>query len=138
MGRGPFFVVSDFIICYVTEESGKHFFAKRVIGIVPLYWAGTISVFCVALTVPHLLINTTTSVNYDMFFYLLFAISMAASHRYPALHRSFMGLSGVKLPRGVLLIGEASYSLYLFHPYVLRLLATVFRFFSGHPDFMIG
>jgi exopolysaccharide production protein ExoZ len=42
------------------------------------------------------------------------------------------GLSGVKLPRVLLLVGDASYSLYLFHPYVIQLFAKVFGFFSGN------
>jgi len=259
-----FFVISGFIVCYVTETTGVHFMQKRILRIVPLYWAGTLCVFGIALAMPSLVQNTTTDVgsllkslafipfykgqiiqpvlflgwtlNFEMFFYLLFAISVRLSHRYRAVicsvliigivvagqlfsvdvvvwrfftqpiildfilgmfcftvlkaagfgrsHRrrfaskvaftglgtaflvsmplsigqgsgatnltpgvaggielgilsalalcSFVyGLSGVVLPRPVVLIGDASYSLYLFHPYVIQLFGKVFRAFDS-------
>lgn len=257
-GVDLFFVISGFIMCYVTEDSGKRFLTKRIIRVVPLYWAGTLGIFGVALVMPHLLDSTTANlvylvkslafipfqkgndicpmlylgwtINYEMFFYLLFAISMAASHRYRAIicstlilvivvsgylvplkvvpykfftssiilefvfgmlcymlfmrmaiyrpqHRpitsrilwillsgaliaymplnsvlspigirviewgipaalSFYfivyGLSGAKLPRCLVLIGDASYSLYLFHPYVINIFDKILKPFSGH------
>lgn len=257
-GVDLFFVISGFIMCYVTEDSGNRFLTKRIIRVVPLYWAGTIGVFGLALARPHLFDSTTANLvelvkslafipfikgddirpmlflgwtlNYEMFFYLLFAISMAVSHRYRAIisstlilvivvsgylvpfesapfkfftrsitlefafgmlcymlfmrmaiyrpqHRpitsriqwtlmggaliacmplatvlspigirviewgipaalSFCfivyGLSGVKLPRGLVLIGDASYSLYLFHPYVIQIFDKILEPFSSH------
>jgi exopolysaccharide production protein ExoZ len=257
-GVDLFFVISGFIMCYVTAESARHFFTKRLIRVVPLYWAGTLAVFAVALAAPTLLTHTTTSLadlakslafipfkkgdktvpvlflgwtlNYEMFFYLLFALSMAASHRHRALIAStvlivmvvagqvfdigwvplrfltqpivlefafgmlcytfFMrdsvhsearratasriawtalgamliacmpfatfiapyedriikwgilaalgfycvvhGLLGLKLPRAWVLIGDASYSLYLFHPYVIQIFTKVFGAFTGN------
>jgi exopolysaccharide production protein ExoZ len=111
-GVDLFFVVSGFIICYVTAESGSQFLRKRVIRVVPLYWLGTLGVFTLALLWPQLLNRSTASVeqlvmslffipfekggvvqpmlflgwtlNYEMFFYLLFALSMQISHRYRA------------------------------------------------------
>ena len=256
-GVDLFFVISGFIMCYVTAESGSHFFAKRLIRIVPLYWAGTIAVFCVALWMPHLLMHTTTNVvnlvksllfipfkkghqvmpvlflgwtlNYEMFFYLVFGISMAVTHEYRAYVASTLllaivaagllapsesvplqffaepiilefafgmlcytflvhaakhgaqdrpissrilwvlmgglligcmpfatgllpfvdrvirwgilaalsfyfvvyGLWGIKLPRAVVIVGDASYSLYLFHPYILRVFSEIFHAFAG-------
>ncbi len=100
-------------MCYVTEHSGEGFLTKRIIRIVPIYWSGTIGVFGIALIAPGLLQNTTSNVvdlvkslvfipfkkgetvtpvlflgwslNYEMFFYLLFALSMKANHRYRAI-----------------------------------------------------
>ena len=111
-GVDLFFVISGFIMCYVTEASGEHFFAKRVIRVVPLYWLGTFAVFSIALGAPKLLNNTTANpldlvrsllfipfmkgsevhpvmflgwtLNYEMLFYVLFAISMKMSHRHRA------------------------------------------------------
>lgn len=108
-GVDIFFVISGFIICYVTEASRDQFFLKRIIRVVPLYWLGTLGVFCLALVAPQLLNNTKASfvdllksllfipylkgdevrpvlflgwtLNYEMFFYLLFALSMAVSHK---------------------------------------------------------
>jgi exopolysaccharide production protein ExoZ len=110
-GVDLFFVISGFIMCYVTSESRDHFFIKRIIRIVPLYWAGTLGVFTVAATFPTLLKNTTADIthllkslafipfvkgqngvhpvlflgwtlNYEMLFYALFALSMAINHSY--------------------------------------------------------
>lgn len=251
-GVDLFFIISGFIMCYVTEESGRGFLTKRIIRVVPLYWAGTIGAFCVALVAPQFLNNTTANgvhllksilfipflkgrevqpvlflgwtLNYEMFFYGLFALSMALSHKYRALIASVLllvvvaigyvvtfealplrfftrpiilefvlgmlcyglfrktmtiraqersatvrtvwsvlgvaliacmplatvlapdenrvivwgipaalafifvvqGLSGVRLPRSLVLIGDASYSLYLFHPYLIHALGKFF------------
>src|SRR5690606_35803405 len=98
---------------------------KRVIRVVPLYWLGTLGVFVVALLLPNLLDNTTADVpglvksllfipyqkgeyvqpllylgwtlNFEMFFYALFAISMAISHRYRLLICSGLLLTLVSL-----------------------------------------
>lgn len=106
-----FFIISGFLMCYVTSGSHSHFLLKRVIRIVPLYWAGTIGVFLVALVLPELLNRSTAgfealllslffipfdkgggviqpllflgwTINYEIFFYLLFALSMAVSQAY--------------------------------------------------------
>jgi exopolysaccharide production protein ExoZ len=256
-GVDLFFVISGFIMCYVTEDSGRRFFAKRIIRVVPLYWGGTLAVFCIALAFPSLLEHTTAdfvdllkslffipfkkghntvpvlflgwTLNYEMLFYLLFSLSMALSHQRRAVvasalliaivvagqwvpdhsvplrfftrpiilefafgmicyelfigtagHRmrsrtvvsralwtlaggifiacmplatifapfedpvirwgvlaalSFYcvlyGLSGVRLPLGVVIIGDASYSLYLFHPYVIQLFTKMSGAFLG-------
>jgi len=42
------------------------------------------------------------------------------------------GLAGTSLPRPIVLIGDASYSLYLFHPYVIQLVAKVFKSFAAN------
>ena len=256
-GVDLFFVISGFIMCYVTEDSGRRFFAKRIIRVVPLYWTGTLAVFCVALVFPSLLDHTTAdfgdllkslffipfkkghntvpvlflgwTLNYEMLFYLIFSLSMAVSHKRRAMvasalligiaiagrwvpdhpvpfrffsrpviiefafgmlcyelfiatagHRmrsrtiasrllwtaagaifiacmplatifapfedpvirwgilaalSFYciiyGLSGVRLPLLAVIIGDASYSLYLFHPYVIQIFTKTSPAYSG-------
>lgn len=125
-GVDIFFVISGFIMALVTERSTRHFFAKRVIRVVPLYWLGTFGVFGVALLLPDLLDNTTADVagllksllfipylkgdsvqpllflgwtlNFEMFFYAVFALAMAISHR----HRLLIA-SGLLL--GLVLLG---------------------------------
>ena len=42
------------------------------------------------------------------------------------------GLAGTSLPRPIVLIGDASYSLYLFHPYVIQLFAKAFKSFDAN------
>jgi len=256
-GVDIFFVISGFIMAMVTTQSGSHFFTKRLIRVVPLYWLGTIGVFCVALVLPSLLDNTRAdltglvksllfipyqkgefvqpllylgwTLNFEMFFYAVFALSMAVSHRYRLLICSglllglvvlgqwltfesllarfytqqillefvlgmgcyalyartatwraapggsagraalvligllalaymplsaslgedagrgvgrgipaaiivislVVGLSRTSLPKLLVLIGDASYSLYLFHPYVLKVFNKVFHVFDA-------
>lgn len=117
-GVDLFFVISGFIMCFVTAKSSDFFFRKRIIRVVPLYWAGTIVAYLVAVFKPSLVNNTTTDVtlllkslafipyqkgplvspilflgwtlNYEMLFYLLFAASAATSQRYRALICSAM------------------------------------------------
>ena len=263
-GVDLFFVISGFIMCFVTENSGRHFFAKRVIRVVPLYWAGTIGLFCVAVFLPGFLRETRPdllqllkslffipyrngdnvfpimflgwTLNYEMFFYLLFALSMAISHAYRAaicsallvalaligwavdstsvvfefytapilvefafgmacyrihallrqsrpqgpgsIARTVMGVAGIaliacmpvladdakdlgrlvawglpaalaflllvralsnrRLPRLAVLVGDASYSLYLFHPYVLNVANRVLRAIGVHETYAVA
>lgn len=256
-GVDIFFVISGFIMALVTAQSSSYFFTKRVIRVVPLYWLGTLCVFAVALVLPSMLDNTTADVpgmlkslffipyqkgeyvqpllylgwtlNFEMFFYAVFALSMAISHRHRLLVCSSLlmalvllgelvtfetllarfytqqiiaefvlgmgcyavyartaawraagprkgvrallilvglaalvympfagdlaeslgrgvawgipaavlflamvhGLSGVRLPALLVLIGDASYSLYLFHPYVLKVFNKIFHVFDA-------
>lgn len=253
-GVDLFFVISGFIMCYVTAGTGRHFVTKRIIRVVPIYWMGTLAVFGVAVVAPGLLSNTTASLvdlakslafipfrkgqlvqpilflgwtlNCEMFFYLMFALSMRVSHRYraqvcasfiiaavilgrlvswdsvvftfftqplflefvfgmlsyllltrirspempsfsrrlqytlvglvflvampiatgimPDYHRVIRwgipavlgfvcivhGLSGVRLPKPIVLVGDASYSLYLLHPYAIQALHRAFGVFT--------
>ena len=105
-GVDIFFVVSGFIICYISSINANAFFLKRVFRIVPLYWLGTMGVFALGLFVPKLLTSTTANfthllkslffvpylredgtvrpvlflgwtLNYEMFFYALFAAALA-------------------------------------------------------------
>lgn len=135
-GVDIFFVISGFIICYVTSASSRNFIAKRLIRIVPLYWAATLGVFAVALVAPGLLHDTTASptallkslafvpfqkgreitpvlflgwtLNAEVYFYALFAVAMKLSHRYRApLCAIFLGAvvayARAVTPRSVLL-----------------------------------
>lgn len=108
-----FFVISGFIMMYITDISSKFFFLKRLARIIPLYWILTILVFCLALTKPELLNNTTPnfehllkslffipfdknnighfpvlflgwSLNYEILFYITFSFSLVVSRRYRA------------------------------------------------------
>lgn len=107
-GVDVFFIISGFIVCYVATRQPDHFFAKRLIRIVPLYWVATAAVAALAITFPSLLQSTEAStttfvksllfipyerptgliqpilflgwtLNYEMFFYVMFAISLAVS-----------------------------------------------------------
>ena len=104
-GVDIFFVISGFIVAYVTAADAGHFLPKRIFRIVPLYWAGTLGVFAIALLLPGLLQSTTAdpvnllksllfipyvrdngdiapmlplgwTLNYEMFFYLLYSLAL--------------------------------------------------------------
>lgn len=109
-GVDLFFIISSFIMCYVTEKTGENFFLKRLIRIIPLYWIGTMGIFLITLVAPHLLNTNTVNIvyllksflfipfqkgdaivpllfqgwtlQYEIFFYIIFAISMKINHKY--------------------------------------------------------
>ena len=109
-GVDIFFVISGFIMMYVTENNQKNFLIKRIIRIVPLYWILTLGVFSIAIFYPDLLNNTTANfehlikslffvpfdknssghfpilflgwtLNFEIIFYILFSISLIFSKK---------------------------------------------------------
>ena len=109
-GVDIFFVISGFIMMYVTESNERNFLVKRIIRIVPLYWMLTMGVFSIAIFFPNLLNNTSANLehlikslffipfdkngtghfpilflgwtlNFEIIFYLLFSISLFVSKR---------------------------------------------------------
>ena len=104
-GVDIFFVISGFIMMYVTENNEKFFLLKRIFRIVPLYWILTLGVFALAIFVPDVLNNTTANIvhlikslffipfdkngtghfpilflgwtlNFEVIFYFLFSLSL--------------------------------------------------------------
>lgn len=154
-----FFLISGFMMCYVTAHSPEHFLVKRVVRILPLYWACTLAVFAVAvvarellhrsepnpvwlikslLFIPfdkgqgavHPLLFVGWTLNYEVFFYVAFAAAMALSYARRTLLCSAMllalvGLGAIAGPGSVLfefytssllidfVVGMASYHLYV-------------------------
>ena len=113
-GVDVFFVISGFIIAYIGTSKPEQFFLRRVIRVVPFYWAATAFVFAMAAVAPSLFHTTTASVphllaslvflpheaangemmptlvlgwslNYEMFFYVWFAVSLRISPRWSPL-----------------------------------------------------
>jgi exopolysaccharide production protein ExoZ len=111
-GVDLFFVISGFIMMYVTERTHENFLLKRIVRIVPLYWLGTLGLFSLAWIAPGVLNTASTDIpnllkslffipyfngrtfepllrlgwtlNYEIFFYLMFFISLSLSHKYRA------------------------------------------------------
>jgi len=110
-GVDIFFVISGFVMMLSTNTSSHQFFLKRVIRIAPTYYFFTITTFIVALLFPRLLDNTTANyehliksllfipfdkngaghrpilylgwtLNYEIYFYLLFSFGLALSREY--------------------------------------------------------
>jgi exopolysaccharide production protein ExoZ len=113
-GVDIFFVISGFIIAYIGSKNSDKFLLRRLIRIVPFYWAATIGVFAIVLVFPTLLRSTRAdflqllcsllfipretdyaglfptlilgwSLNYEMYFYVLFSISLLAFKRHAPL-----------------------------------------------------
>ena len=110
-GVDVFFVISGFIIAYIGTAKPAQFFRRRLIRVVPFYWAATLFVFAMVVVAPHLFRSTTSSVphlvtsllfipheavtgemqptlllgwslNFEMFFYVLFAMALRISPRW--------------------------------------------------------
>ncbi len=113
-GVDIFFIISGFVMMLSTEVSADNFFRKRLIRVLPTYYLFTAGVFIVAILAPGLLNNTTANavhlvksllfipfdkngsghfpvlflgwtLNYEMFFYAVFALALMATLRYRAL-----------------------------------------------------
>jgi exopolysaccharide production protein ExoZ len=107
-GVDLFFVISGFVMVYVThdrERSPQQFLAMRAARIIPVYWFYTLAAAALMLmvhnlfrsnelTVRHVVLSTLFiphqtsplvkqgwTLNYEAFFYVLFAIAMAISTR---------------------------------------------------------
>jgi len=113
-GVDVFFVISGFIIAYIGTSKPEQFFLRRLIRVVPFYWAATAFVFAMVSIAPKLFHTTTASVphliasllfiphmgadgemqptlilgwslNFEMFFYVLFALALGISRRWSPL-----------------------------------------------------
>jgi peptidoglycan/LPS O-acetylase OafA/YrhL len=60
-GVDIFFVLSGFVICYISTIDPSHFFAKRIFRVLPLYWLCTGGVALIGLLAPSLLLSTSFS-----------------------------------------------------------------------------
>lgn len=110
-GVDVFFVISGFIIAYIGAKKPEHFFVRRLIRIVPFYWAATLVVFAAATLLPRFFRSTDASLphllpsllffphlsasgevqptlilgwslNFEMYFYVLFALALLLSTRW--------------------------------------------------------
>jgi exopolysaccharide production protein ExoZ len=113
-GVAVFFVISGFIMTHITRDDSGHFFTQRLIRIVPLYWLCTLPFLAMwfkgtgrawadasiahivesLFFIPYRDVNGDTlpllgvgwTLNLEMFFYAVFALSLAVSRRWaPAL-----------------------------------------------------
>ncbi|HEY0190121.1 MAG TPA: acyltransferase [Kofleriaceae bacterium] len=110
-GVDIFFVISGFIIAYIGTSKPDQFLIRRLIRVVPFYWAATLCVFAMVVVSPASFRSATASIshlisslvfvphtnpvtqemhptlelgwslNFEMFFYFLFAIGLAISPR---------------------------------------------------------
>ena len=113
-GVDLFFVISGFIMMYITEINAKHFLQKRAIRIIPLYWSAILLMSIITIAVPSIFrtqefkfeffVKSMLFIPYfftgqsgrtvsalhevgwtlicEVFFYVIFFISMKINHRY--------------------------------------------------------
>jgi peptidoglycan/LPS O-acetylase OafA/YrhL len=113
-GVDIFFCISGFMMMFTTQERTRGFFLKRLLRIVPLYYAMTVGTYLLLLAFPQMfrqteprfsflvksllflpfdigggvlqpLLRIGWTVNCEMFFYLLFAAALRVSHRFRGL-----------------------------------------------------
>ncbi len=125
-GVDVFFCISGFMIMFSTHRSTEHFLTKRLIRILPFYYMMTLGTYGLLLLFPGYFMQTKAdpvflvksllfipfdigggavqplvrvgwTVNYEIFFYLLFSLAFHISHRYRGLICSGMILFLVAL-----------------------------------------
>jgi peptidoglycan/LPS O-acetylase OafA/YrhL len=111
-GVDIFFVISGYIMARICEGDTRYFLRRRLIRIVPPYWAMTILLFCFSLLFPKLLLSTQAdpsdllrsllfipyyredglirpllyvgwSLNYEILFYLLITVGIYLLPKHP-------------------------------------------------------
>jgi peptidoglycan/LPS O-acetylase OafA/YrhL len=151
-GVDVFFVLSGFIMAMLATREPAQFFARRLIRIVPLYWLCTFGVFFVALLKPGLLHTTRPdlgnllkslffipyrkesgavfpllflgwTLNYEIFFYMLFGAVLRLKLPRPSL---WVSLVIVALPvLGALFPSTSVLWGFYTHPMVLEFLLGI-------------
>ena len=118
-GVDIFFVISGFIIYYITKSDVRLFLLKRLMRIVPMYWLFTLGIVFASLVVPSVLksavfdwnhilaslffvpfwtesngfnpiLKLGWTLNFEMLFYGIFYFSAKISHAHRALISSFL------------------------------------------------
>jgi exopolysaccharide production protein ExoZ len=119
-----FFVISGFIMCFISEKDPSGFFSKRLLRIIPLYWLCTaVLEFAIhrwgflrpwtwhadfaesflrsILFIPskdHPLLSVGWTLNLEMYFYAIFAVALLLSKRLGPLIAAAAVLVGLALP----------------------------------------
>jgi exopolysaccharide production protein ExoZ len=144
-GVAIFFVLSGFIMSYISQNGEQDFLSKRLIRIVPLYWIATATVMIISYRFrifqpailmsgdPPLIIDILRSMffvpwskfpvlgvgwtlNFELYFYLVFAAMLAMNQRFaPVLTAAFV-LAVIQLDRAT---GEQFFLLHYYsHGYI--------------------
>ncbi len=151
-----FFVISGFIMCFISEKDAADFLPRRIVRIVPFYWLctalylivvhhwgffrpwswspqfatllGRSLLFIPSDDLPPLGVGWT--LNLEMYFYVVFAVALA-------INRKFAPLIAATAIAAVFLAHSAGCSVraceYYSHPYVWYFLAGIALFYLWRP-----
>jgi len=123
-GVATFFVISGFIMCFISEKDPSRFFARRLLRIVPLYWVCTLALelftrnfgflevwrwhadfaqdFLRSLlffpSQEHPLLGVGWTLNLEMYFYAIFAVALWLNTRLAPVIAGVVVLGGLALP----------------------------------------
>jgi exopolysaccharide production protein ExoZ len=155
-GVSVFFVISGFIMTYITREDSSQFLVQRLVRIVPLYWLCTLPLVAIwfkgggrAWTDDYSIANIAKSLfflpyqdasgniqpllavgwtlNLEMFFYAVFALSLAISRRWAPL-LTCAALIAAKIVHGQLGCTALLCKFYA-HDYTTFLIAGIVSFY---------
>jgi exopolysaccharide production protein ExoZ len=151
-GVGTFFVISGFIMCYITHTDAAHFLERRILRIVPLYWLLTAGVtllyygladngwwfissllFLPSDRFPVLGVGWT--LNLEMYFYAIFAVALWISRRFAPLIAAAAVLAVFAADR----VWPGAFPLRIYaHVYVFNFVVgiLVYYLWSGVMDFV--
>lgn len=159
-GVDLFFVISGFIIAYVASLDTDQFMTRRLIRIVPIYWASTLFLYALVVTVPQYFRTTSSdpillvrslaflptsssvhtsdgiphptlsggwTLNYEMYFYVTFAIALSLSHKRATVIATGLILAVMGIVRATGLDGSPIAYFYA-HPIVLEFVLGMIAF----------
>lgn len=127
-GVEVFFMISGFVMGYTALNNSSQFLTRRLIRVIPAYWAATLAVFAAANWHPHLMMVTRAdpgalvksllfvpytrgdgqiqpmlflgwTLNYEMYFYVLMAIALAICKSRPGLLTTLLITAGIVVCR---------------------------------------
>lgn len=157
-GVDIFFCISGFMIMFSTHKNSNGFLLKRAVRLLPLYYLMTVGTFFLLLLFPSMFEQTRANpvfllksllfipfdigngvlqplmrigwtVNCEVFFYLLFFISMKISHKYRGLISSVL-LLGVVVTTGLINTGFAPLTFYG-NPVMLEFIMGILSYYIG-------
>jgi exopolysaccharide production protein ExoZ len=151
-GVSTFFVISGFIMCFITRTDAAHFLERRIIRIVPLYWLLTASVavfyfnladngwwalsslfFLPSDHLPMLAVGWT--LNLEIYFYIIFALALWLNRRLAPLITAAVILAVFAADQ----VWPGTFPLRIYaHIYVLNFVVgiLVYYLWSGLMDFV--
>ncbi len=154
-GVDIFFCISGFMIMFATHKNTEYFFRKRVARIVPFYYLMTLGTYFLVVLFPGMfeatsakwssliksllfapyytgeviqpLVKIGWTINYEVFFYLLFGIAFHISHKYRGLLCSIILIALVGL--GTILPQSGAATKFYSDPVILEFVLGILSYY---------